>query len=228
MNRGDLRTRCKLKIPAIKSTSVSDDDVNSLINEAVEQVNLLAKVYRGYTNFNIVASQSQYQLSTIAPKFQQMVTAGLWIMNTTTNKLVRVIPRTVEWFNKSIPTWRDATATTLAQYYYTEGDDLMIYPAINANVTSGGRIHHTIMPTSMNTDGSFPFTGTTVEITRFKALDRAIVEYVRCELDPSLNQITGEEMRYPSFVNLVNLGMRQIKSKPDAINYYDVGMSYSQ
>lgn len=228
MNRGDLRTRCQLKIPNIKTSGVTPDALNSLINEAVEQVNLLAKVYRGYTDFNIVANQAQYQLSIIAPTFQQMVTAGLWVRNSSTGKLLRVIPRTVEWFNKRLPTWRDATPTNISQYYYREGDDLMLYPAMNANQVAGGRIHHTFIPATMNQDSNFPFSGTDKEITSFQPLDRAIVEYVRCELDPSLNQITGEEMRYPSFVNLVNLGMRQIKAKGDAMNYYDVGMSYSQ
>src|ERR1039458_209354 len=133
MKLSDYILRCKVKIPSVKATGLSDNDLSSIINEAVVQVNLIVKVYRGYTNFNIVNGLATYPLSQYVPLFQQMVTAGLWVTTTgLAANLIRVIPRTEEWLNKRLPSWRSATPATLAQYYYQSGDNLQVYPPMNA------------------------------------------------------------------------------------------------
>lgn len=224
---GDFLTRCKVKIPSVKITGLSDADLTSIINEAVTQVNLITKVYRGYTNFNIVANQVTYPLSQYVPLFQQMVTAGLWVTTTgLVTDMVRVIPRTEEWLNKRLPSWRSALPSTLAQYYYQSADNLVVYPPMSANIVNGARLHHTILPTPMGGD-TYPFTGTNVEITALRPLDNAIIEYVRWTLDPALALVNGEDQGYMRFVSFCSTAMKQIKAKPDAINYYDVGVSVS-
>ena len=227
MKLSEFRIRCKIKIPSLKTTGITDEELDVIINDGVRQVNLLAKVYRGYTDFSIVADQSLYVLSTIAPTFQQMVTAGLWAKESSSSDLVRVIPRTVEWLNKRLPSWRSAASGSIAQYYYHVGNDLMIYPAMDTAVANGGRLHHLILPTNMGSGDHYPFTGSTVEITGFRPLDNAIIEYVRWQLAPSLDKETGEDRSYPLFLQMVNLGKLQIKAKPDAVNYYDTAISFS-
>lgn len=227
MKISELITRCKIKIPSIKTTGIDDDDLTVIINDGIVQVNLIAKCYRGYTNFNIVSGTSTYSLAQIAPTFQQMVTAGLWFSSTgQVTDLKRVIPRTEEWLNKRLPSWRSATPATLPQYYYQSGDNLQIYPPANSAIQNGGRLHHLIMPTIAIGD-NYPFTGTAVEITAFRPFDRAIVEYVRSELDPALDKESGEDLSYPRFLQLIDTAKRQVKAKPDAINYYDVAMGVS-
>lgn len=221
----DFLTRCKVKIPAVKTTGLADADLIKIINEAVVEVNLITKVYRGYTNFNIVNGLSLYPLSKYVPLFQQIVTAGLWVTATGDVKdMVRVIPRTEEWLNKRLPSWRSALPSTLAQYYYQSADNLMVYPPMNANIVNGARLHHTILPTPMAGD-AYPFTGTGIEITALRPLDKAIIEYVRWTLDPALAMVNGEDTGYARFLAFCNTAMKQIKAKSDAINYYDVAMS---
>lgn len=220
-------TRCKVKIPSIKATGISDIDLTSIINEAVTEVNIITKVYRGYTNFNLVSGQSVYLLSTYVPTFQQIVTAGLWMTTTgLATDLGRVIPRTEEWLNKRLPSWRSANTSTRPQYYYQSGDNLVIYPPVNANIVNGGRLHHLILPTPM-TGNAYPFTGSAVEITALRPLDKAIVEYVRWTLDPALALDNGEDAGYLRFLTLCQKAQRQIKAKPDAVNYYDNAVSMS-
>lgn len=218
---GDYLTRCKIKIPAIKGTGISDPDLTTIINEAITEVNLITKVYRGYTNFNIVNGLSTYALSQYVPFFQQIVTAGLWVTQTgLSTNLVRVIPRTEEWLNKRLPSWRSALPSTLAQYYYQSADNLQVYPPMNANIVNGARLHHTILPTPMAGD-AYPFTGTGVEITALRPLDKAVIEYVRWTLDPALALVNGEDQGYMRFISFCQTAMKQIKAKPDAVNYYD-------
>lgn len=224
---GDYLTRCKVKIPAIKATGIPDPDLTAIINEAVIEVNLITKVYRGYTNFNIVNGLSIYPLSQYVPTFQQIVTAGLWVTITgQATDLVRVIPRTEEWLNKRLPSWRSALPGTLAQYYYQSADNLLIYPPMSGNIVNGARLHHLILPTPMAGD-AYPFTGSNVEITALRPLDKAVIEYVRWTLDPALAMVNGEDAGYARFVAFCQTAMKQIKAKPDAINYYDVGISVS-
>jgi hypothetical protein len=228
MNLPSFLTRCKVKIPAVKASGLADADLTNIINEAVVEVNLITKVYRGYTDFNIVNGLSTYPLSQYVPLFQQMVTAGLWVsMNgNPPADLVRVIPRTEEWLNKRLPSWRQALPSTLAQYYYQSADNLQVYPPMNANIVKGARLHHTILPTPM-AGNAFPFTGTDVEITALRPLDKAIVEYVRWTLDPALAMVNGEDQGYMRFISFCQTAMKQIKAKPDAINYYDVAVTPS-
>lgn len=225
MNLPSFITRCKVKIPSVKATGLSDADLTTIINEAVTEVNLITKVYRGYTNFNIVNGLSVYPLSQYVPLFQQIVTAGLWVTITgNVTDMVRVIPRTEEWLNKRLPSWRSALPSTLAQYYYQSADNLVVYPPMNANIANGARLHHTILPTPM-VGNVFPFTGSGVEITALRPLDKAIIEYVRWVVDPALALVKGEDQGYIRFITFCQTAMRQIKAKPDAINYYDVGIS---
>lgn len=91
MKGSELITRCKIKIPNLKETALSDSDILTLINEAAVEINLLAKTYRGSTTFARVANQQEYALSTYAPNFQQVVTAGLWMLDSTTSKYKRII-----------------------------------------------------------------------------------------------------------------------------------------
>ena len=224
---GDLITRCKIKIPSLKSTGIDDSDLTVIINEGVVQVNLICKAYRGFTDFNLVSSQQVYSIATIAPGFQQMVTAGLWMTTTGLAKdLKRVIPKTEEWLNKRLPSWRSATPGTIAQYYFHSGDDLLIYPPINASIANGGRLHHLILPTDMAGD-TYPFTGSAKEIASFRPFDNAIVEYVRWQLSPSLNLLNGEDQSYPRFLQMCQIAKNQVKAKPDAVNYYDVAQGIS-
>lgn len=227
MKLSDYLTRCKVKIPAVKASGLVDADLTNIINEAVVETNLITKVYRGYTNFNIVKNLSVYPLSQYAPTFQQIVTAGLWVTTTgLVTDMVRVIPRTEEWLNKRLPSWRSSQSSTLAQYYYQSADNLVVYPPMNANIVNGARLHHTLIPTSMAGD-AYPFTGTGVEITALRPLDKAIIEYVRWVLDPALALVNGEDQGYARFISFCQIAMRQINAKPDAMNYYDVAMTPS-
>lgn len=226
MKLSELITRCKIKIPNLKISGINDDDLTVIINEGVREVNLLTQVYRGYTDFNVVANKQSYSLAIIAPTFLQIVTAGLWVCTSgLPADLKRVIPRTEEWLNKRTPNWRAASAATLPQYYYQSGDDLVMYPAMNAAITTGGRIHHTLVPTPMSNGNHYPFSGTTTQITQLLPLDKAIVEYVRKELAPTFNEKTGEDISEKRFYAQCLLAKRQVKARPDAINYYDTAVS---
>lgn len=228
MKGSELITRCKIKIPNLKETALSDSDILTLINEAAVEINLLAKTYRGSTTFARVANQQEYALSTYAPNFQQVVTAGLWMLDSTTSKYKRIIPRTEEWLNKRVPNWRDADpGTGLPQYYFITGNTLTIYPAVSSDLTNGMRLYHTILPTDMSNGDQYPFSGSGTELKVFRPFDNAIVEYVRWIIAPNLNQQAGEDPLYNRFLQFVNRAKNQIRSIPDAINYYDTAIQVS-
>ena len=61
MKQSEFLFRLKLQIPNIKETGITDNQIVDLLSQAVDQVNLLTKVYKTYTDFSILNIAENFQ-----------------------------------------------------------------------------------------------------------------------------------------------------------------------
>jgi|GEM_PF-6618852 len=212
MKLRQFRTRVKLQCPNI--SGVDDSEIDFLINKACDETNLEGKFYKTSTDFNIVADQMIYQLSTIAPTFLGMEKKPIYFKDSN-NEWQEIHPRTKEWITKKYPNWLNAESVDLPQYYWQEGDELGLYPPPSTSKTSGGKIFHLKKRTDMGNDDHYPFSGSTTEITALLPADDAIVAYCRWKLSPAVGAVTDTDLREQEFLNECRRASIQIKRRPD-------------
>lgn len=213
----DFKKRVKLGVPNIGSTGISDDYLTTLINQAVDKVNLLTKVYRTYTDFDIEADTRIYDLSSIAPTYLGRDKRGLFFKDSN-DKWQDLIPKTEAWLSERYPDYLNASSVTLPEYYYITGDELGFYPPASTAKTLGGRLYHLKKATEMTTDADYPFTGSTTEITAFEPLDDAIIAYCRWKISPSYGAVTDVDLREQEYLKECRKGAMQVKRSPDITN----------
>jgi len=214
MKQSELLFRLKLQVPNVKESGMVDSEVVSLLNQGVDQVNLLAKVYKGYTDINIVANQQAYQLSSVAPTFLGTDDKPVYFLDSDSN-WQKVYPKTKEWINKVYPNWLNAAAVAIPQWYWIEGDELGFYPKPSTSQASGARLFHLKKSTGMSNNDHYPFTGSGTEITAFIPLDDAIVAYAKWKLSPAVGAVTDSDLREREFLAECRKGAMQVRRRRD-------------
>lgn len=211
MKLSQFITRIKIQVPNI---GADDDAITDLLNKGCDQVNLLTKVYRGYTDFNIVADQAIYNFSTIAPTYLGMDKKGVYLKDSN-NNWVELYPKSKDWLAENYPDWLNADSVAMPQWYYVEADELGFYQPPSTSLSSGGRIYHLKKRTDMSSGDHYPFTGSSTEITALTPLDDAIVAYARWKLSPAVGAVTDADLREQEFLKECRKGAMQIKRRPD-------------
>lgn len=217
MTLGDFIQRIKLQVPNLGQTGVTDAYLRTLINSAVDQVNLLAKVYSGYTDFNIEAEKRIYDLSDVVPLYLGKDKRGLFFKNSE-DKWEDLIPKTEAWLAERYPDYLNATSVDLPEYYYITGDELGFYPPPSTSKTLGARLYHLKKATAMTNDAHYPFKGTTTEVTAFRPLNDAIIAYCRWKLSPAFGAVTDADLREREFLAECRKGAMQVRRSPDIMN----------
>ena len=214
MKQSEFLFRLKLQIPNIKETGITDNQIVDLLSQAVDQVNLLTKVYKTYTDFSIVADQQIYNLSTIVPSYLGIDKKVIFLKDTNA-EWQPLFPKTKDWISKIYRQWLNAESVTLPNWYWLDGDELGFYPPPDTAYTNGGRIYHFKKSTAMSNNDHYPWTGSTTQITAFIPLDDAIIAYVRWKLSPAIGAVTDADLRYQEFIAECKKGAQQIKRRPD-------------
>jgi hypothetical protein len=194
-----------------------------LLNDGVNAANLLAKVYKGYTDFNIEAAKANYSLALIAPNYIGADKRGIFFKDSN-DKWVQVTPKTEAYISTTYPDFLNATAVGTPNFCWVDGDDLGFYPAPLTSKTLGGRVYHLKKATPMTTGDHYPFSGSAVEIAALKALDDAILAYCRWKISPAFGTVTDVDLREREFINECRKGSMQIKRRPDLMQSQENGM----
>jgi hypothetical protein len=217
MTLSDLLQRIKLQVPNINEIGVSDPYLTTLLNQACDQVNLLTKVYKTDTVFNIEADKMVYNLSSIVPTYLGSDKRGLFLLDAN-SEWQDVIPKTEAWLSETYPDYLNSSSVATPQYYWIDGDDLGIYPPASSDTTNGGKLFHLKKSTSMTEGTHYPFTGSATQITAFIPLDDALIAYVRWKLSPAFGQVTDIDLREREFISECRKGAMQIKRRKDLMN----------
>lgn len=216
---GDMVKRVRSQLPPATIESVAESDIIRELNTGINAVNMLTKVYRGYTEFMTVAGQQIYNLSSVAPLCLKIWKPGVWWYNTNGSSKY-LFRKTMSWLDISIRNWRDSAAGD-PNWYWQESDDLGLYtkPA-TANTV---RIYHLSKGTAMDSLDNYPWKNSTTEVVVFQPLDDAIIAYAKWKFAPAVGKEAIEDPRYMEFIRECRKGKAQINARPDMladIDYY--------
>jgi hypothetical protein len=214
MKLSEALFRIKTQIPNIKESGITDTELGTLLRQGCDKVNLLAKVYKTYTDFNIVADQSIYSLSVIAPTYLGIDKKVVYFKDSS-SQWQDVIPKTKKWIEKSYPNYLNAASQNIPTWYWVEEDELGFYAPPSTSTSNGGRIYHLKKAGILANNDHYFWSGNSTEISALNALDDAVIAYVRWKLSPSIGAVSDADLRYNEFLNEVKLGASQIKRRPD-------------
>lgn len=222
MNLGSFIKRIKMAVPDIGQTGVTDEYITTLINQGVNEVNLLAKIYSGYTDFNLESGKRIYDLSVSVPRYLGTDKRGLFIL--IDGNWEKIEPKTEAYLSENFQDYLNAESVEQPNYYWVNGNELGFYPAPVDSVPSGCRLYHLMKAVNMGSDGHYPFTGSDVEIMAFIPLDDAIVEWACWRLKPSYGAVTDVDLGYRRFLEAVRKGTMQVKRRRDLMNSNQSGI----
>jgi hypothetical protein len=201
----NLRNLARMVIPSLKTdvvpsaTSSTQVGLDLILNEAVKDIASFTGCLSTNKKFNAVASQGDvsnpYVISTVIGNFLTMAGGGLcWNQGTSTVPQWKTLnPRTIEWMNDNRSNWREIDDGT-PEDYIVDGNNLIIVPAPVSSLSEGLWLFYGKAPATMSSDGSYPFSGSTVELTHLSPFDMAIIYYARMIISPAFNLQTNENL----------------------------------
>jgi hypothetical protein len=222
MTLGDFINRIKMAVPNLGETGVTDAYLATLFNQSVNEVNLITKVYSGYTDFDIEANKRIYNLSVSVPTYLGTDKRGLFFLLGT--EWQKIDPKTEAYLSENFQAYLNAASVEQPNYYWINGDELGFYPAPSTSRAAGARLYHLKKATVMGNSAHYPFTGSNTEITVFSALDDAIIDWVNWKLKPAYGAVTDTDLGYRRFLESCRKGAMQIKRRRDLTNSNSTGM----
>ena len=183
----EFRTLIRAYVPSAKVSVIPTDLLDTLINKAVEEVNVRARALPSSTAFTTTANIATYSLLTYLPRYVTMNVGGLWWNSGTV--LVPDWTRLEAFTRGSLQDIYTAWMNDAAgdpKRYIIEGDSLIIHPTPDATLAGALWAFYIAAPVAMTADTHYPFSGSTSEITSLTVFDDAIIDYVRWKLSRPL------------------------------------------
>ena len=223
MKVSEFIKRIKLEVPNQNQTGIDDSYIITLLNQAVNKVNLVTKVYKTYTDFNIIAEQRLYNLSEVAPTYLGTDKRGFFFKNSD-DDWKDIIPKTEAWLSERYPDYLNAASAAVPSWVWIDGDELGFHPKPSTAKAKGARLYHLKKGVEMASDDDYPFVGSGSEITAFLPLDDAIVDYVKWKLSPAFGAVTDLDLREKAFNRECRIGAKQVKRRRDLTNDSSYGV----
>lgn len=220
MTLTEMITRFKILVPSAIDSGVGNAEITDFLNEAVNEINYVTKIFKGKTEWESDVGTQTYQFSSKIPNYSGMAKSGVWYETATANKFLEVIPKSEEWLDNYFSNWRDS-ANGVPQYYFADGDELTFNTPFNAVRTI--RVFHTKLAVAMDSGDNYPWNNLTTEITAFRPMDVAIIDYVRWKIQPSLGKDAKGLLTQAQFSASALSGARKIRRRPDRTSYRSEG-----
>lgn len=225
MTLTQLIQRFRIQVPDAKKSVISDADITTMLNEGVDKVNLIAKIYKGNVLFAMTENDQDYNLSSVASDFVGPDKSPARFLNSD-SQYKKIWPKTRAWMDKKIENWIDAAAGD-PQYYWFDGDEFWVYPKPSATRSDGFKLYGLLSAVAMDSGDNYPWNNTVNEIKAFRPMDLAIVAYARWQISPALGKDALGKTDYEGFLKEVNRGMRQVLRRRDIMNDDSLQMSVS-
>lgn len=216
MKLSEFLFKIKYMVPNMSSIGMTDDQLATLITQGCDNVNMLAKIYFGYTDINVIANQASYSVSTVAPTYLGADKRGIYFKDSN-NQWQKIYPKTISWLAQRFRDYLNAASSALPEYYAIDNDDLLFYPPPASTASAAARIYHLKKAGALTNNDHYPFTGTAVELTSLLPADDAIIAYVRWKLAPAFGQVSDLDLREREYLNEVRKARAQIRRRPDAV-----------
>jgi len=211
MKLSRLIARVKVECPNIGT--INDDEITAILNEGCDDINARIKIYKTYTDFNIVAEQQTYELSLVIPNYLCMDKKSVFLQDDSGNWQI-VYPKTKDWISQVYPNWMNASSG-FPKWYWLEGDEIGFHNKPDTSVTNGGRVFHLKKRVDMSNNDHYPWIGSTRELTAFRPADGALIAYAKWKLSPAVGAVTDADLRYREYLGECRKAAKQIKGRPD-------------
>lgn len=194
--RSGLRTLVRLA-PEMDTTTISDADLNTLLDKASIDVAVKGRALPRSEKFNAVAAQAQYVLSGVSPvltgnDFVEIDLIGGGVLFDDGSRFIgsakeghgdgEFEPKTKEWLDSHEPGWRDADSASVPRYWFidTQEDNssnlvLGLFPKPSAAGTDTILLHYLSRGKLMTDDTHFPWTGSTTQLVHLESYEMLMV-----------------------------------------------------
>lgn len=212
----DYLSLCRLYVPEVSSDVISDANATILLNIAAQKFVYLAEALPTHTEFNVVANQQVYNISTYVPTFCKVRREGLWWYNSVNSKWVRLKGRTIKWLDIKFPQWRDAAAGSPG-YYSIDGDEITVYPKPNTSYSSGFKLYHFKISVDMES-GFYPFSGTaTVRYPFLVNFEEDLLDYYKYRAKLIMGFGADAQEALNMFILKAEKAKTELRSRPDIV-----------
>jgi hypothetical protein len=215
MTLTELRTLFRIQVPMAKASGIDDAALDVLLNQAPDEINLIAQIYKGYSDFQVSINDLSNSLPAKVPTYMGMAKGGIFYQDSASN-WVQIYPQTKAWFDTNIPNYQNSSAG-IPQYYYVE-DDVIVWDRPWSAVYTV-RIYHLKKATAMSSGSVYPWSGSATQNLTMRPMDNAIVAYAKWRVQPALGKDEQGNYRggstYNEFIAEVRMGSSKIRRRPD-------------
>lgn len=188
MTLQNFRSLIRLYVPGAKSSVITDPILDTLINQAANDVNSYAEAYIGSKFFNVTAETAEYDIyDDITDDYFLIGKSGIWWNDGV--EWQQLDPVTRKYLDRYFTKWRDDVSGN-PQRYFIEGGKINFHPKPDTTLAIGFRMDDYVKSAvDMSASGDFPFVGvSTKELSHLRPLDDAIIDYVRWKLQRPLGK----------------------------------------
>lgn len=186
MNLGDLKTFSRFYTRALKTIRIEDSDLTKIIQKGVDDICIELGLVNADEKFSVSADIYRYSLITNVTRFLAINEGGLWwnAGSASSPDWKQLIPETMESMNQKRPNWRNL-GTGDPKWYFPDGEDVIIVPVPDTDLTDGFWLWFNQAPQRMTDDSHYPF-GFTAENKRLGLIDDLILKYVEWKVEKAV------------------------------------------
>lgn len=222
---GQLKKLSRLYVPTAKKQIADDDILEYLINQSVVDIVSDLKLLKKNAVFDVVAGQSDYDISSLVNDFILMDKPGLkyydgsqWVGK---QQFVAV---TEEYLDIHYPLWRSSASGT-PQYYFKKDSVITVYPTPNATTLNGFSLFYCNKPTQMTNDSDYPFTGNNPAVEEYSVLWKAILLKTRSLMGTFVGDEQTESLADQKYMIELERRRKDLKRRPDIETSDELEMS---
>lgn len=155
MKLSELKTMVRARIPAAVISSVDNTTLELVLNEATLAVARDTECLKKEDSFDSTAESGIYVLPSIISDFLGVTKEGIWFYNGAQYK--ELFPKTLQWMNKYLSSWRTQESAELPVYYWIRRGVMSVHPKPSGSVTDAFLIYYFARPTQMSHADHYPF-----------------------------------------------------------------------
>jgi hypothetical protein len=218
----------RLKIPEAASTVITDANMLIITNLICTEFADLTECLQTYTQFDTVAEQQIYKISTEIPTFLRIRKEGAYWYDTDNSRWIYLRSRTFAQLSERERTWINRDSG-IPLYFWIEGDEMGLHPKPDTTTTgdSGVRVYHFAQSTDMTAGGHYPISGSTTKYPHISQYDEVLVEGVKYRVKDILGKKQEAGQVQQIFYAKCEKIKGELRERPDLIkDNVPRGMSY--
>ena len=210
----------------LNSTDViTDDNLNTLLNEGAVQFARDGHAHITKTSWNTEASTSEYVLAGASPKVTGFLdvyweTDGLIYAPTSSATKLPGVDFTIvseSWLNREYPGWRDLSASDTLQHVYF-GHNSSGYVVLGtvpkaSSTTPSITLWAISSGTAMSANGNYPYTNGTTAISTVEPYLKAIAYWAMHVLHRDKMKLSDEAKQYLDLYNALAQGCQEAQRR---------------